>query len=71
LQLQEFKIYEEGAEQEIAFFAPVERSFSVVLLIDTSPSTRVRQKEIRAAARSFVDQLRPDDNVMVVSFTAA
>ena len=64
----EFKIYEDDVEQEIAFFAPVESFFTVVLLIDVSPSTRERQKEIKAAALSFIDVLRPDDNVMVVSF---
>lgn len=64
----DFHIYEDGVEQQIAFFAPVEMPFSVVLLIDTSPSTLPRQKEIKDAANAFISQLRPDDNVMVVTF---
>ncbi len=64
----DFHIYEDGIKQQIAFFAPVEMPFTVVLLIDTSPSTRSRQKEVREAADTFITQLRPDDNVMVVTF---
>lgn len=70
LKQEDFSVHEDGVEQQIAFFAPVESSFSVVLLIDTSPSTKSRQKEIRAAATAFIDQLRPDDNVMVVTFNS-
>jgi Ca-activated chloride channel homolog len=70
LKQEDFRVHEDGVEQQIAFFAPVESSFSVVLLIDTSPSTRSRQKEIRAAANAFIEQLRPDDNVMVVTFNS-
>jgi VWFA-related protein len=40
----------------------------VVLMIDTSSSTRFRLEEIQDAAIAFVNQLRPDDQVMVVSF---
>jgi VWFA-related protein len=68
LQQGDFRLYEDGVRQEIAFFNPVETPFTVVLLIDTSPSTRPYRKEIRAAAVSFIDQLRPDDRVMVVAF---
>jgi Ca-activated chloride channel homolog len=68
LRQEDFRIYEDGVEQEITFFAPVEKPFTVVLLIDTSPSTEKLQKEIRASAIAFLDQLRPEDNVMVATF---
>ena len=68
LRQEDFRVFEDGIEQQIAFFAAVERPFRVVLLIDTSGSTRPRQKEIREAAVAFVDQLRPHDDVMVVAF---
>jgi VWFA-related protein len=64
----EFRIWEEGVEQEIAYFATVEKPFTVALVIDTSGSTRYRLTEIQDAAISFVNQLRPDDRVLVVSF---
>jgi VWFA-related protein len=40
----------------------------VALVIDTSGSTKSRLQEIQDAAIAFVEQLRPDDRVMIVSF---
>src|SRR5215203_4969946 len=68
LQKEEFRIWEDGVEQDVAFFQSVDKPFSVVLMLDTSPSTQFRLDEIQDAAISFVNQLRPDDKVMVVSF---
>jgi VWFA-related protein len=64
----DFKIYEDGKEQQIAYFGTTDKPFSVILLIDTSPSTSYKIEEIRNAARAFVDQLNPQDRVMVISF---
>ena len=68
LRQQDFHIYEDGVEHQIAYFASVEKPFTVALLIDTSGSTRFRLDEIQRAAISFINQLRADDQVMVVSF---
>ncbi|HEV7843709.1 MAG TPA: VWA domain-containing protein, partial [Pyrinomonadaceae bacterium] len=68
LRKENFRIYEEGAEQEVAYFASVEKPFTVALVIDTSGSTLNKLEEIHEAAIAFVNQLRPDDTVMVVSF---
>jgi Ca-activated chloride channel homolog len=68
LRKEEFRIWEDGVEQDVAFFQSVEKPFSVVLMLDTSPSTQFRLEDIQDAAITFVNQLRPDDRVMVVSF---
>jgi Ca-activated chloride channel homolog len=68
LQKEEFRVWEDGVEQEVAFFQSVDKPFSVVLMLDTSPSTAFRLEDIQGAAISFVNQLRSDDRVMVVSF---
>lgn len=68
LRLEDFHVYEDGAEQRISFFAEVEKPIVVALLLDTSASTRYRLEDIKAAANAFIDQLRPDDRVMVVAF---
>jgi VWFA-related protein len=68
LRKEDFRLWEDGIEQQVAFFASVDKPFSVVLLLDTSGSTRFRIEEIQDAAIAFVNQLRPDDRVMVVSF---
>ncbi|MGH9873852.1 MAG: VWA domain-containing protein [Pyrinomonadaceae bacterium] len=68
LRKEDFRLWEEGVEQNVAFFSSVDKPFSVVLMIDTSGSTRFRLDEIQDAAITFVSQLRQDDRVMVVSF---
>ena len=64
----EFTIFEDGEQQEIAFFGTSETPFTVVLLLDTSPSTHYKIDEIRDAAIAFVDQLKVQDKVMVIEF---
>jgi len=68
LQKEEFRVWEDGVEQDVAFFQSVDKPFSVVLMLDTSPSTQFRLEDIQDAAITFVNQLRADDKVMVVSF---
>lgn len=68
LQQRDFKIFENGIEQKIDYFQSVEQPFTVVMLIDVSPSTQFRIDEIQNAAIAFVDQLRAGDRVMVISF---
>jgi Ca-activated chloride channel homolog len=65
-----FKIFEDGVEQQIEFFATTEKPFTVVLLLDTSPSTEFKIEEIQQAAIAFVNQLKPQDSVMVIEFDA-
>ena len=68
LRKEDFRLWEDGVEQDVAFFSSVDKPFSVVLMLDTSPSTQFRLEDIQEAAITFVNQLRPDDKVMVVSF---
>ncbi|NOT48237.1 MAG: VWA domain-containing protein [Acidobacteria bacterium] len=68
LEQKDFRIFENGTEQKVDYFLSVEQPFTVVLLIDVSPSTAFRIDEIHNAATTFVDQLRPNDRVMVVAF---
>lgn len=64
-----FRVWEDGVEQKVAYFQSTEKPFTVALMIDTSGSTRFKLNEIQDAAISFVEQLRPDDRVMIVSFS--
>jgi Ca-activated chloride channel family protein len=68
LHQQDFRVFEDGKEQSIVHFSNVDQSFSVVLLIDTSGSTAPFIEQIKAAAKAFVDQLRPTDTVRPVYF---
>src|ERR1043166_6524334 len=64
----DFRIWENDVEQKVAYFASTKKPFTVALVIDTSASTRYKIEEIQDAAIAFVNQLRSDDKVIVVSF---
>lgn len=64
-----FKVFEGDKEQPIEFFNNEQQPFTVALVLDMSYSTTFKINEIQAAAISFIDQLRKDDKVMVVSFS--
>lgn len=68
LHREDFRIYEEGAEQELTHFSPVETPFTVALLIDISSSKYfLNLADVVKAANVFVDQLRPEDHIIVVT----
>jgi VWFA-related protein len=64
----DFKVFENGVEQRVAYFATVDAPFTVVLLIDTSGSTQFKIEDMHNAAIKFVNQLKDQDRVMVMSF---
>jgi hypothetical protein len=64
----DFLLYEDGVQQEIAFFGDEQVPFNVALVLDVSPSVQGSLEEIQRAALEFVRQLRSDDRVMIVSF---
>ncbi len=72
----QFRVFEDGKEQEINFFQAEEVPFAAVILIDSSGSMTVRESNFtfervriaRAAAVSFLDYLRPDDLVAIYKF---
>ncbi|HEV7889493.1 MAG TPA: VWA domain-containing protein [Pyrinomonadaceae bacterium] len=68
LRKEDFRIFEDGGEQQVAYFATTEEPFTVALVLDTSGSTRFKLEDIQDAAIAFLDQLRPDDKVVVISF---
>lgn len=68
LQQRDFQILENGVLQKVEYFQSVEQPFTVILLIDVSPSTQFQIEEIHEAAITFINQLRRDDKVQVISF---
>lgn len=68
LKKEDFQIFEDGKPQEVAFFATTEQPFTVVLMLDISRSTRFKITDIQRAAIAFVNQLGPQDKVMIVAF---
>lgn len=79
LKQQEFHVFEDGVEQQIAYFEPPtvgndsaaaspHKPFTVALLLDVSDSTEFQLKQIQSAALTFLDLLRPEDRVILVVF---
>lgn len=68
LQKSDFKIFENGKEQEIEYFGTTDQPFTVILLLDTSFSTEYKIDEIQEAAIAFTNLLKPQDRVMVIEF---
>jgi VWFA-related protein len=66
----DFRLFENGAEQEILQFESSSAPFDLLLLIDLSGSTRDKVKLIRGAALRFIDAARPFDRIGVISFAA-
>lgn len=71
LKVEDFKLYDNSAEQQIAFFDAAEEPLSVALLLDTSRSTEGVLKKIKEAAKNFLKELRPQDRALIISFDFA
>src|SRR5882724_2324242 len=68
LRKEDFKLYEDGVEQNVTYFASVERPVTVALMLDVSGSTQSQLSQIRDAANTFVSRLRLNDRMMAVTF---
>ncbi len=68
LKKENFKVFEDGVEQEVALFSNDSQPFTVALVLDMSYSAKFKAAEIQNAAIEFIDQLRPEDRVTVISF---
>lgn len=64
----QFKVFEDGGEQEIAVFEAQQTPFAAVILLDTSGSMEERVSLARSAAINFLDGLRSEDNVSIYNF---
>jgi Ca-activated chloride channel family protein len=68
LRKEDFQIYEDGVEQNVSYFASVEKPFTVALMLDVSGSTQTELAQIREAANIFVGRLRSNDRMMAITF---
>jgi VWFA-related protein len=68
LKKEDFQIFEDGVEQEVALFETTEQSVTVLLLLDVSGSMFNDLGGLTNATSNFLSQLRPNDKVMVATF---
>ena len=63
-----FKVYENGAEQELRVFRREDVPVSLAIVIDNSGSMRDKRQKVEAASVALVKASNPQDEVMVVNF---
>ena len=68
LKKEDFSLYEDGAKQNIAFFATYDEPLNIALLLDTSGSTENVLKNIKDAAEDFIKLLNPKDQCLIATF---
>jgi len=68
LRKEDFRVYDDGVEQQVAYFAPIEKPFTVALMLDVSGSTRYQMDQICQAADTFISHLRNNDRLMAITF---
>ena len=66
-----FRVLDNGIEQPIAFFAPVEAPAQVLVMIETSPAVYLIHNQHLIAAYALLDGLAPDDAVALVTYDRA
>jgi len=64
----DFKIFEDGREQQVSLFSVEETPFAAAILLDTSGSMENRITLARAAAIRFLEGLREEDVASVYHF---
>ncbi|MFY9609036.1 MAG: VWA domain-containing protein [Blastocatellia bacterium] len=69
LNKEDFRIFENGVEQQIFYFEPVSAPINLVLLLDLSGSTRESRKVMIETAKKFIDSLGTEDRIAVAAFT--
>ena len=68
LEQDNFVVFEDGAQQEVAFFTRTQLPIALALLIDTSASMDERMSTAQEAAIGFSQRLRPEDLAEIIDF---
>jgi len=70
LRAENFKIFEDGAEQALAYFDAATQPASVAMVVDASPSVLPDSSAVLASAESLAQILSARDEIAVVAFSA-
>ncbi len=66
----DLQVFEDGKQQEIAFFSRDELPLSIVMLFDMTATSRVVLKRLAQGARSALKRLKLGDEVAVMVYAA-
>ncbi len=65
-----FLVYEDGEPQEIFFFAQEVLPMRIAIVLDSSGSVRTEWGTIKHATKKFVENLKPEDEFALISFSS-
>jgi Ca-activated chloride channel homolog len=68
LQAEDFAVYDNGVAQQVISFSREELPLAVALVVDRSPSVQPYMPQLRAAALTALQRLKPEDRVALFSF---
>jgi VWFA-related protein len=68
LQKDNFRVYEDGVAQDITNFQRIQAPITAVLLVEFAANSYAFIYDMRNAAYTFTQQLKPDDYVAVVTY---
>jgi VWFA-related protein len=68
LKPEDFRVYEDGALQNVSVFSHADIPVTMGIVIDDSGSMREKRQAVNAAALTFVKTSNPQDQVFVVNF---
>lgn len=71
LTAEDFRVFEDGAEQEVAFAGSDDVPFNLALLLDLSGSAQPDRVHLQAAAKRFIEMTRPGDRVAIYALSNA
>jgi len=69
LRREDFRLYENGVQQQIRSFGIDRNPVSVVLVIDASGTVEKELKKIKEAAENFALALSPEDRICIITFS--
>ena len=64
----DFRVFEDGVEQEIDYFDPEDVPLDIVVAIDISTSMRESMDTLKTVLKTFLGDLAPADQVSLVAF---
>lgn len=71
LAVHDFRVLDNGIEQPVAFFSPVQTPAQILVMLETSPAVYLIQNEHITAAYALLDGLAPDDQVALATYDTA
>jgi VWFA-related protein len=69
LRREDFRVYDNGVEQELTNFLPIEEPAQVVLLVEGGPAALFLRPSLLQAAETFLGGISSTDRVAIVSYS--